>query len=147
MREEFKETQTALEKARKEYEKDWSSENFDKLKIAMDNCSSAAKRLTTAVNTANDTMADNSVRSNERQFEQIKDFLANYQTMLTTLQRSAGNKGFKDNGIYQQTESALKKMVEEAEKVKSAADVPTLLLRWPNSLKMPKHRLKVSLMR
>lgn len=127
LREEFKETQTALEKARKEYEKDWSSENFDKLKIAMDNCSSAAKRLTTAVNTANDTMADNSVRSNERQFEQIKDFLANYQTMLTTLQRSAGNKGFKDNGIYQQTESALKKMVEEAEKVKSAADVPTFI--------------------
>lgn len=72
-------------------------------------------------------MADNSVRSNERQFEQIKDFLANYQTMLTTLQRSAGNKGFKDNGIYQQTESALKKMVEEAEKVKSAADVPTFI--------------------
>jgi hypothetical protein len=128
LREEFKETQTALEKARKEYEKDWSSENFDKLKIAMDNCSSAAKRLTTAVNTANDTMADNSVRSNERQFEQIKDFLANYQTMLTTLQRSAGNKGFKDNGIYQQTESALKKMVEEAEKVKSAADVPTFIV-------------------
>lgn len=127
LREEFKETQTALEKARKEYEKDWSSENFDKLKIAMDNCSSAAKRLTTAVNTANDTMADNSVRSNERQFEQIKDFLANYQTMLTALQRSAGNKGFKDNGIYQQTESALKKMVEEAEKVKSAADVPTFI--------------------
>lgn len=128
LREEFKETQTALEKARKEYEKDWSSENFDKLKIAMDNCSSAAKRLTTAVNTANDTMADNRVRSNERQFEQIKDFLANYQTMLTTLQRSAGNKGFKDNGIYQQTESALKKMVEEAEKVKSAADVPTFIV-------------------
>lgn len=127
LREEFKETQTALEKARKEYEKDWSSENFDKLKIAMDNCSSAAKRFTTAVNTANDTMADNSVRSNERQFEQIKDFLANYQTMLTALQRSAGNKGFKDNGIYQQTESALKKMVEEAEKVKSAADVPTFI--------------------
>jgi TP901 family phage tail tape measure protein len=127
LREEFKETQTALEKARKEYEKDWSSENFDKLKIAMDNCSSAAKRFTTAVNTANDTMADNSVRSNERQFEQIKDFLANYQTMLTALQRSAGNKGFKDNGIYQQTESALKKMVEEVEKVKSAADVPTFI--------------------
>lgn len=127
LREEFKETQTALEKARKEYEKDWSSENFDKLKIAMNNCASAAKNFTTAVNTANDTMADNSVKSNERQFEQIKDFLANYQTMLTALQRSAGNKGFKDNGIYQQTESALKKMVEEAEKVKSAADVPTFI--------------------
>ena len=127
LREEFKETQTALEKARKEYEKDWSSENFDKLKIAMNNCASAAKNFTTAVNTANDTMADNSVRSNERQFEQIKDFLANHQTMLTALQRSAGNKGFKDNGIYQQTESALKKMVEEAEKVKSAADVPTFI--------------------
>lgn len=127
LREEFKETQTALEKARKEYEKDWSSENFDKLKIAMDNCSSAAKRFTTAVNTANDTMADNSVRSNERQFEQIKDFLANHKTMLTALQRSAGNKGFKDNGIYQQTESALKKMAEEAEQVKSAADVPTFI--------------------
>lgn len=135
LREEFKETQTALEKARKEYEKDWSSENFDKLKIAMDNCSSAAKRLTTAVNTANDTMADNSVKSNERQFEQIKDFLANYQTMLTALQRSAGNKGFKDNGIYQQTESALKKMAEEAEKVKSAADVPTFIAEMAKQFK------------
>lgn len=139
LREEFKETQTALEKARKEYEKDWSSENFDKLKIAMDNCSSAAKRLTTAVNTANDTMADNSVRSNERQFEQIKDFLANYQTMLTTLQRSAGNKGFKelggDNGVYKQTESALKKMAEEAEKVKSAADVPTFIAAMAKQFK------------
>lgn len=127
LREEFKETQTALEKARKEYEKDWSSENFDKLKIAMNNCASAAKNFTTAVNTANDTMADNSVKSNERQFEQIKDFLANYQTMLTALQRSAGNKGFKQRDDYQQTESALKKMVEEAEKVKSAADVPTFI--------------------
>lgn len=135
LREEFKETQTALEKARKEYEKDWSSENFDKLKIAMDNCSSAAKRLTTAVNTANDTMADNSVRSNERQFEQIKDFLANYQTMLTALQRSAGNKGFKQRDDYQQTESALKKMVEEAEKVKSAADVPTFIATMANKFK------------
>lgn len=139
LREEFKETQTALEKARKEYEKDWSSENFDKLKIAMDNCSSAAKRLTTAVNTANDTMADNSVRSNERQFEQIKDFLANYQTMLTTLQRSAGNKGFKelggDNGVYKQTESVLKKMAEEAEKVKSAADVPTFIAAMAKQFK------------
>lgn len=127
LREEFKETQTALEKARKEYEKDWSSENFNKLKIAMNNCASAAKNFTTAVNTANDTMADNSVKSNERQFEQIKDFLANYQTMLTALQRSAGNKGFKQRDDYQQTESALKKMVEEAEKVKSAADVPTFI--------------------
>lgn len=127
LREEFKETQTALEKARKEYEKDWSSENFDKLKIAMNNCASAAKNFTTAVNTANDTMANNSVKSNERQFEQIKDFLANYQTMLTALQRSAGNKGFKQRDDYQQTESALKKMVEEAEKVKSAADVPTFI--------------------
>lgn len=135
LREEFKETQTALEKARKEYEKDWSSENFDKLKIAMDNCSSAAKRFTTAVNTANDTMADNSVRSNERQFEQIKDFLANYQTMLTALQRSAGNKGFKQRDDYQQTESALKKMVEEAEKVKSAADVPTFIATMANKFK------------
>lgn len=135
LREEFKETQTALEKARKEYEKDWSSGNFDKLKIAMDNCSSAAKRLTTAVNTANDTMADNSVRSNERQFEQIKDFLANYQTMLTALQRSAGNKGFKQRDDYQQTESALKKMVEEAEKVKSAADVPTFIATMANKFK------------
>lgn len=135
LREEFKETQTALEKARKEYEKDWSSENFDKLKIAMDNCSSAAKRLTTAVNTANDTIADNSVRSNERQFDQIKDFLANYQTMLTALQRSAGNKGFKQRDDYQQTESALKKMVEEAENVKSAADVPTFIAAMANKFK------------
>ena len=135
LREEFKETQTALEKARKEYEKDWSSKNFDKLKIAMDNCSSAAKRLTTAVNTANDTIADNSVRSNERQFDQIKDFLANYQTMLTALQRSAGNKGFKQRDDYQQTESALKKMVEEAENVKSAADVPTFIAAMANKFK------------
>lgn len=135
LREEFKETQTALEKARKEYEKDWSSENFNKLKIAMNNCASAAKNFTTAVNTANDTMADNSVKSNERQFEQIKDFLANYQTMLTALQRSAGNKGFKQRDDYQQTESALKKMVEEAEKVKSAADVPTFIAAMAKQFK------------
>lgn len=135
LREEFKETQTALEKARKEYEKDWSSENFDKLKIAMDNGASAAKRLTTAVNTANDTMADNSVRSNERQFEQIKDFLANYQTMLTALQRSAGNKGFKQRDDYRQTVEALKNIVTEAEKVKSAADVPTFIATMATNFK------------
>lgn len=135
LREEFKEAQTALEKARKEYEKDWSSENFDKLKIAMDNGASAAKRLTTAVNTANDTMADNSVRSNERQFEQIKDFLANYQTMLTALQRSAGNKGFKQRDDYRQTVEALKNIVTEAEKVKSAADVPTFIAAMANNFK------------
>ena len=136
LREEFKETQTALEKARKEYEKDWSSENFDKLKIAMDNCSSAAKRLTTAVNTANDTMADNSVRSNERQFEQIKDFLANYQTMLTALQRSAGNKGFKQRDDYQQTVKALEDMAKTArEQVKSAADVPTFIAEMAKQFK------------
>lgn len=127
LRKEFEESKTTIADARKAYEDDWSSDNFDKLVTAMKNGQDAANKFTTAVKTANDTMADNSVRSNERQFEQIKDFLANYQTMLTTLQRSAGNKGFKDNGIYQQTESALKKMVEEAEKVKSAADVPTFI--------------------
>lgn len=135
LREDFKEAQTALEKARKEYEKDWSSENFDKLKIAMNNGASAAERFTTAVNTANDTMADNSVRSNERQFEQIKDFVANYQTMLTTLQRSAGNKGFKDNGTYQQTKSALENMAKAAEQVKSAADVPTFIAAMAKQFK------------
>lgn len=135
LREDFKEAQTALEKARKEYEKDWSSENFDKLKTAMNNGASAAKNFTTAVNTANDTMADNGVRSNERQFEQIKDFVANYQTMLTTLQRSAGNKGFKDNGTYQQTKSALEAMAKAAEQVKSAADVPTFIAAMAKQFK------------
>lgn len=135
LREDFKEAQTALEKARKEYEKDWSSENFDKLKTAMNNGASAAKNFTTAVNTANDTMADNGVRSNERQFEQIKDFVANYQTMLTTLQRSAGNKGFKDNGTYQQTKSALENMAKAAEQVKSAADVPTFIAAMAKQFK------------
>jgi TP901 family phage tail tape measure protein len=127
LRKELKESNTTIADARKAYEDDWSSDNFDKLVTAMKNGQDAANKFTTAVKTANDTMADNGTRSNERQFEQIKDFLANYQTMLTALQRSAGNKGFKDNGIYQQTESALKKMVEEAEKVKSAADVPTFI--------------------
>lgn len=127
LRKELEESKTTIANARKAYEDDWSSDNFDKLVTAMKNGQDAANKFTTAVKTANDTMADNGTRSNERQFEQIKDFLANYQTMLTTLQRSAGNKGFKDNGIYQQTESALKKMVEEAEKVKSAADVPTFI--------------------
>lgn len=135
LREDFKEAQTALEKARKEYEKDWSSENFDKLKTAMNNGASAAKNFTTAVNTANDTMADNGVRSNERQFEQIKDFVANYQTMLTTLQRSAGNKGFKDNGTYQQTKSALEAMARAAEQVKSAADIPTFIAAMAEQFK------------
>lgn len=135
LREDFKEAQTALEKARKEYEKDWSSENFDKLKTAMNNGASAAKNFTTAVNTANDTMADNGVRSNERQFEQIKDFVANYQTMLTTLQRSAGNKGFKDNGTYQQTKSALENMAKAAEQVKSAVDVPTFIAAMAKQFK------------
>lgn len=138
LREDFKEAQTALEKARKEYEKDWSSENFDKLKTAMNNGASAAKNFTTAVNTANDTMADNGVRSNERQFEQIKDFLANYQTMLTTLQRSAGNKGFKDNDTYQQTKSALENMAKAAEQVKSAADVPTFIAAMAEQFKNAK---------
>lgn len=127
LRKELEESKTTIADARKAYEDDWSSDNFDKLVTAMKNSQDAANKFTTAVKTANDTMADNGTRSNERQFEQIKDFLANYQTMLTALQRSAGNKGFKDNGIYQQTESALKKMVEEAEKVKSAADVPTFI--------------------
>lgn len=127
LRKEFEESKTTIADARKAYEDDWSSDNFDKLVTAMKNGQDAANKFTTAVKTANDTMADNGTRSNERQFEQIKDFLANYQTMLTALQRSAGNKGFKDNGSYQQTESALKKMVEEAEKVKSAADVPTFI--------------------
>lgn len=135
LREDFKEAQTALEKARKEYEKDWSSENFDKLKTAMNNGASAAKNFTTAVNTANDTMADNGIRSNERQFEQIKDFLANYQTVLTTLQRSAGNKGFKDNGTYQQTKSALEAMARAAEQVKSAADIPTFIAAMAEQFK------------
>lgn len=127
LRKELEESQKAIDDARKAYENDWSSESFDALVTTMKNGSSAAERFTTAVKTANDTMADNGTRSNERQFEQIKDFLANYQTMLTALQRSAGNKGFKQRDDYQQTESALKKMVEEAEKVKSAADIPTFI--------------------
>lgn len=127
LRKELKESNTTIADARKAYEDDWSSDNFDKLVTAMKNGQNAANKFTTAVKTANDTMADNGTRSNERQFEQIKDFLANHKTMLTALQRSAGNKGFKDNGIYQQTESALKKMAEEAEQVKSAADVPTFI--------------------
>lgn len=127
LRKELEESKTTIADARKAYEDDWSSDNFDKLVTAMKNGQDAANKFTTAVKTANDTMADNGTRSNERQFEQIKDFLANYQTMLTALQRSAGNKGFKQRDDYQQTESALKKMVEEAEKVKSAADVPTFI--------------------
>lgn len=127
LRKELEESKTTIADARKAYEDDWSSDNFDKLVTAMKNGQDAANKFTTAVKTANDTMADNGTRSNERQFEQIKDFLANHKTMLTALQRSAGNKGFKDNGIYQQTENALKKMAEEAEQVKSAADVPTFI--------------------
>lgn len=139
LRKELEESKTTIANARKAYEDDWSSDNFDKLVIAMKNGQDAANKFTTAVKTANDTMADNGTRSNERQFEQIKDFLANYQTMLTTLQRSAGNKGFKelggDNGVYKQTESALKKMAEEAEKVKSAADVPTFIAAMAKQFK------------
>lgn len=135
LRKELEESQKAIDDARKAYENDWSSESFDALVTTMKNGSSAAERFTTAVKTANDTIADNSVRSNERQFEQIKDFLANYQTMLTALQRSAGNKGFKQRDDYQQTESALKKMVEEAEKVKSAADVPSFIATMANNFK------------
>lgn len=131
LRKEFEESKTTIADARKAYEDDWSSDNFDKLVTAMKNGQDAANKFTTAVKTANDTMADNSVRSNERQFEQIKDFLANYQTMLTTLQRSAGNKGFKelggDNGVYKQTKGALESMAKKAEQVKSAADVPTFI--------------------
>ena len=139
LRKELEESKTTIANARKAYEDDWSSDNFDKLVTAMKNGQDAANKFTTAVKTANDTMADNGTRSNERQFEQIKDFLANYQTMLTTLQRSAGNKGFKelggDNGVYKQTESALKKMAEEAEKVKSAADVPTFITAMAKQFK------------
>lgn len=135
LRKELKESKTTIADARKAYEDDWSSDNFDKLVTAMKNGQDAANKFTTAVKTANDTMADNGTRSNERQFEQIKDFLANYQTMLTALQRSAGNKGFKQRDDYQQTESALKKMVEEAEKVKSAADVPTFITAMAKQFK------------
>lgn len=135
LRKELEESNTTIADARKAYEDDWSSDNFDKLVTAMKNGQDAANKFTTAVKTANDTMADNGARSNERQFEQIKDFLANYQTMLTALQRSAGNKGFKQRDDYQQTESALKKMVEEAEKVKSAADVPTFIAAMANKFK------------
>lgn len=135
LRKELEESKTTIADARKAYEDDWSSDNFDKLVTAMKNGQDAANKFTTAVKTANDTMVDNGTRSNERQFEQIKDFLANYQTMLTALQRSAGNKGFKQRDDYQQTESALKKMVEEAEKVKSAADVPTFIATMANKFK------------
>lgn len=135
LRKELEESKTTIADARKAYEDDWSSDNFDKLVTAMKNGQDAANKFTTAVKTANDTMADNGTRSNERQFEQIKDFLANYQTMLTALQRSAGNKGFKQRDDYQQTESALKKMVEEAEKVKSAADIPTFIATMANKFK------------
>lgn len=135
LRKELEESKTTIADARKAYEDDWSSDNFGKLVTAMKNGQDAANKFTTAVKTANDTMADNGTRSNERQFEQIKDFLANYQTMLTALQRSAGNKGFKQRDDYQQTESALKKMVEEAEKVKSAADVPTFIAAMANKFK------------
>lgn len=131
LRKELEESKTTIAAARKAYEDDWSSDNFDKLVTAMKNGQDAANKFTTAVKTANDTMADNGTRSNERQFEQIKDFLANYQTMLTTLQRSAGNKGFKelggDNGVYKQTKGALESMAKKAEQVKSAADVPTFI--------------------
>lgn len=131
LRKELEESKTTIADARKAYEGDWSSDNFDKLVTAMKNGQDAANKFTTAVKTANDTMADNGTRSNERQFEQIKDFLANYQTMLTTLQRSAGNKGFKelggDNGVYKQTKGALESMAKKAEQVKSAADVPTFI--------------------
>ena len=131
LRKELEESKTTIANARKAYEDDWSSDNFDKLVTAMKNGQDAANKFTTAVKTANDTMADNGTRSNERQFEQIKDFLANYQTMLTTLQRSAGNKGFKelggDNGVYKQTKGALESMAKKAEQVKSAADVPTFI--------------------
>ena len=135
LRKELEESKTTIADARKAYEDDWSSDNFDKLVTAMKNGQNAANKFTTAVKTANDTMADNGTRSNERQFEQIKDFLANYKTMLTALQRSAGNKGFKQRDDYQQTESALKKMVEEAEKVKSAADVPTFIAAMAGQFK------------
>lgn len=131
LRKELEESKTTIANARKAYEDDWSSDNFDKLVTAMKNGQDAANKFTIAVKTANDTMADNGTRSNERQFEQIKDFLANYQTMLTTLQRSAGNKGFKelggDNGVYKQTKGALESMAKKAEQVKSAADVPTFI--------------------
>ena len=135
LRKELEESNTTIADARKAYEDDWSSDNFDKLVTAMKNGQDAANKFTTAVKTANDTMADNGTRSNERQFEQIKDFLANHKTMLTALQRSAGNKGFKQRDDYQQTESALKKMIEEAEKVKSAADVPTFIATMANKFK------------
>lgn len=135
LRKELEESQKAIDDARKAYENDWSSESFDALVTTMKNGSSAAERFTTAVKTANDTIADNSVRSNERQFEQIKDFLVNYQTMLTSLQRSAGNKGFKQRDDYLQTVKALKNIVTEAEKVKSAADVPTFIAAMANKFK------------
>ena len=139
LRKELEESKTTIANARKAYEDDWSSDNFDKLVTAMKNGQDAANKFTTAVKTANDTMADNSVRSNERQFEQIKDFLANYQTMLTALQRSAGNKGFKelggDNGVYKQTKGALESMAKKAEQVKSAADVPTFIAEMAKQFK------------
>lgn len=142
LRKELEESQKAIDDARKAYENDWSSESFDALVTTMKNGSSAAERFTTAVKTANDTIADNSVRSNERQFEQIKDFLVNYQTMLTSLQRSAGNKGFKQRDDYLQTVKALKNIVTEAEKVKSAADVPTFIATMANEFKDAKTPIK-----
>lgn len=139
LRKELEESKTTIANARKAYEDDWSSDNFDKLVTAMKNGQDAANKFTTAVKTANDTMADNGTRSNERQFEQIKDFLANYQTMLTTLQRSAGNKGFKelggDNGVYKQTKGALESMAKKAEQVKSAADVPIFIAEMAKQFK------------
>lgn len=139
LRKELEESKTTIANAREAYEDDWSSDNFDKLVTAMKNGQDAANKFTTAVKTANDTMADNGTRSNERQFEQIKDFLANYQTMLTALQRSAGNKGFKelggDNGVYKQTKGALESMAKKAEQVKSAADVPTFIAEMAKQFK------------
>lgn len=135
LRKELEESKTTIADARKAYEDDWNSDNFNKLVTAMKNGQDTANKFTTAVKTANDTMADNGVRSNERQFEQIKDFVANYQTMLTTLQRSAGNKGFKDNGTYQQTKSALEAMARAAEQVKSAADIPTFIAAMAEQFK------------
>lgn len=138
LRKELEESKTTIADARKAYEDDWSSDNFDALVTAMKNGQDAANKFTTAVKTANDTMADNGTRSNERQFEQIKDFVANYQTMLTTLQRSAGNKGFKENGDYKETVASLKAMAEAAEQVKSAADVPNFIAAMDERFKNAK---------
>lgn len=138
LRKELKDSKTIIEEARAAYETDWSSESFDALITAMKNGQDAANKFTTAVKTANDTMADNGTRSNERQFEQIKDFVANYQTMLTTLQRSAGNKGFKEKDNYKETKSALENMAKAAEQVKSAADVPTFIAAMAEQFKNAK---------